>query len=303
MAKFCREIPCPSCTYVGARHGRVVHGYDVFICEECGLAFTYPRPSEEDVAAFYHSLALGEDLYGGQSPMKRAFFELCHREIDRHLKSGRILDFGCGDGCFLNEGDSSMFSLYGADLHSGIEKIPHKNKIEFLIGNNLDVNIYGNYFDVIFTSATYEHFIDPVEMTDKFIKLLKPGGIIFIVSVPSYNSFNIKLHVEDWLINRPPAHINFFTIKSLTKNLVSAGFVIEKRWTYGFNLEPVKRRLKGLSAETSLKTLVESGATAKSGTVKPVGLLHKIAATIYFRFPYLGVGDKLALIARKPEAQ
>jgi SAM-dependent methyltransferase len=295
------NIGCPSCKNHGAYRDRVVHGYDVMVCTECGLAFTWPRPTEAEVAEFYHSLDIDTNLYGGQSPTKRAFFALCHQQIESFILKGRILDFGCGDCCFLNEAQSDNFELFGADLHSGIERIQHPKKIKFFIGPIVQNGTQNNFFDVVFTSATYEHFLYPNKMTEEFYRILKPGGALFIVSVPSYESTNIRLNIEDWLINRPPAHINFFNLKSMRKHLEQQGFEISKCWTYGFNLEPIRRKIKGITADVSLKELVESVNCTSTREIKKVRLLHRLAAKAYFQLPCFGVGDKLAFIAIKPQ--
>jgi SAM-dependent methyltransferase len=295
------NILCPGCGFTGVSQGREIHGHDLLICDDCGLAFCWPRPTEAEVSEFYHSLDLGTNLYGGQSPTKRAFFSLCHDEIKRHFSTGRILDFGCGDCCFLNEAGTGDFELFGADLHSGVEKIQHQRKIQFFIGPLQGHAIHDGFFDVIFTSATYEHFLCPGDITKEFYRLLKPGGMLFIVSVPNYDSINIRLKIEDWLINRPPAHINFFNVASLKKHLERYGFVIHKSRTYGFNHEPIKRRLKGVRADISLKELVEADEGKSAKEPRAVSFLHRMVASIYFRLPYFGLGDKLAFVAIKPQ--
>ncbi|PLX76427.1 MAG: hypothetical protein C0614_10190 [Desulfuromonas sp.] len=299
-----QQFCCPGCLSQKTELDREVHGYRIYLCGNCELAFTFPRPTLQEVADFYHGLNLTDGLYGGQKPFKQAFFALCNKEITKRVTSGKLLDFGCGDGGFLRQCDPQHFQLYGADLHPGVGALCRQQPIEFFTGANVETSLPDAFFDVIFSAATYEHFLDPIEVTKQLVRALKPGGILMLVSIPNYHSLNIKLAIEDWLINRPPAHINFFTLGSLQRLLQQEGLKVLQCWTYGFNLEPVRRRLQRVAADTPVKELVEHGGNTRlaGGDPQKPGPHHRLLARLYYKFPFFELGDKLAVIVRKPSS-
>ena len=295
------DLRCPACLSLKAVLDRQVHGHRIYLCDHCELAFTFPRPGSQEVADFYHGLKLNSGLYGGQKPFKQAFFALCQAEIAKYVTTGNLLDFGCGDGGFLSQCDPRNFQLFGADLHPGVGTRCREQQVDFFTGEGVETSLPDAFFDVIFSAATYEHFLDPIAVTRELFRALKPGGILMLVSIPNYHSLNIKLAIEDWLINRPPAHINFFTKKSLNRLLRQQDLEILQSWTYGLNLEPTKRRLQRKKADTTVKELVEDNAAnqhSTHSTCKP-GAHHRLLAKLYFRLPACGWGDKLAVIAKK----
>ncbi|MGN6714459.1 class I SAM-dependent methyltransferase [Anaerocolumna jejuensis] len=69
-------------------------------------------------------------------------------------------------------------------------------------GENVDVvgdahklsKYFDKKFDLIFSSAVFEHFCMPWLVADEMIKLLKPGGYIFVETHYSYSSHERPWH-------------------------------------------------------------------------------------------------------------
>lgn len=81
-------------------------GHRVVRCEDCGLVFLNPQPSDDELARIYNAhYFLGSDSEAGRetvSHIKQTTAKLYLSEIRRYhgLESGRLLEIGCGEGDF-----------------------------------------------------------------------------------------------------------------------------------------------------------------------------------------------------------
>lgn len=109
-----------------------------------------------------------------------------------NLKPGKILDVGCGLGCFL----SAINNKWQKQGHE-IGKFPinyiNKNypNIETLTGDILKQNLVENSYDVIMFYHVIEHVDQPKKFLSYFNKLLKSGGYL-IVGTPNNKCFVAK---------------------------------------------------------------------------------------------------------------
>ena len=117
-------------------------------------------------------------------------FFLKHVNIDASMQ---VLDVGCGGGYVANE----LYNRTGARIigldHSeeAINKarsnLIEKN-ISFCRGNALSLPFPDNYADVILNIGVIEHVIDHEKCIKESVRVLKNGGVLFVVS-SNRNSF------------------------------------------------------------------------------------------------------------------
>src|SRR5258707_1025700 len=102
---------CPVCA--GHRLGYAFShaGYRIARCTDCGVMFSNPQPTDEQLTAIYNAdYFLGASSDEGRAAtreMKRATARLYLEEIKRYCGAaqGRLLEVGCGDGDFLVEAE------------------------------------------------------------------------------------------------------------------------------------------------------------------------------------------------------
>lgn len=127
------------------------------------------------------------------------------------------LDFGCGEGHFLEEIEkvSSGCSFYGCDFGSTPpEKFkPPITKKYFSINSKPSIR-----FDRISLIHVVEHFFSPCEELTEIRKLLKPGGKLF-VQVPYLIKNPLDLVIAD--------HGTFFTKETIQSLLQRSGYDVE----------------------------------------------------------------------------
>ena len=102
----------------------------------------------------------------------------------------RLLDYGCGDGTFLN----LLASQPGRPkVCGGAEVLPQTvmncrervrgDNVNFVVIDELEQAEYCGAYDAVFCMEVLEHMVDVGSVLDRLTRLLKPGGKL-IISVP-----------------------------------------------------------------------------------------------------------------------
>ncbi len=150
-------------------------------------------------------------------------------------KGGKILEIGCGFGDLLGflENDFNTFGIdVSPDAINEAKKRLRKTKLEVLKAEEIG-RLGKNAFDTIIASHILEHLKNPKTVIKLAGKLLKQGGILFIV-VPNPDSIGRKLKGRNWVGYRDKTHISLYKPSRWVELLESEGFVIEE--TFGDGL-------------------------------------------------------------------
>lgn len=110
--------------------------------------------------------------------------------------SGKILDFGCGEGALSQRLLDHGFQVISVD--KDIDQYKARGgksiKLDFDSKSSLQnfLNEYDNYFDVVLSIEVIEHVENHFEMMRMLKKLVKKDGLIF-VSTPNISSWLSRL--------------------------------------------------------------------------------------------------------------
>lgn len=196
------------------------------ICKNCGFIFINPRMEGKDIKVKYEiinklgSVKKRQSILPDEAPKRRAFIYKSIKNYKKNqLKGLNILDFGGANGynlCFFKENNKCFIVDY--------EKWILPEGIEYLCPtiNDIPENIR---FDIIISSATFEHLINPKEILKKLSMHLTPKGILY-VEVPYECQKN---WFEIW--KNPITHINFFSSASLSYLMSTCG--LREKWNCG----------------------------------------------------------------------
>lgn len=143
------------------------------------------------------------------------------------IKTGRVLDVGCGWGEFLRIGLALGFSCYGYEFDRGKYPVLREQGIRMIEG--LDRS--NTKFDFILLNQVLEHVVDPKSLLISCHRLLVPGGKM-LVAVPNFSSLgSVLTHLrEGEMVTKtlnPLEHINYFTPRTLHRVLRTAGFLAD----------------------------------------------------------------------------
>jgi 2-polyprenyl-3-methyl-5-hydroxy-6-metoxy-1,4-benzoquinol methylase len=125
--------------------------------------------------------------------------------ISKYKTSGKILDYGCGDGSFLKFMKSVDFSILGYEPNSKASQIANSKIGSENIVHSLDT-IKNNSLDIITLWHVLEHIPNPEEILYRLREKLKPDGFL-IIALPNHQSYDAKFYKENWAAWDVPRHI------------------------------------------------------------------------------------------------
>lgn len=204
---------------------RYFHPLRTVCCRHCGLVFTNPMPTSDEVTNYYKQ-DYRRHYSGMEKPDSRYICrarEGCTRRFEQLRPNlptkGFIVDVGAAGGEFLNCAQEHGYQTYGIEPSGDYAE--HARSFYGLTihtGGWQDAPITAGSVDVVTIHHVLEHLREPLDAVRQFHQWLKPDGLLYI-SVPN-------VHRPD----RTPmsrfhfAHIHNFTPKTLIMLGLRAGF-------------------------------------------------------------------------------
>ncbi len=222
--------------------------YKLYHCEGCDLEWWEPLKIEKefyeeegDEGYMVFHLGIAETL--GEN--HKVFFKYFP------LKSGRLLDVGCGDGRFLKRAQEMGFEVWGIDFdRKSVEACREKRGLKNVYAMSLEEFIdfaekEGLKFDVITFFEVLEHQDKPREFLENVKRLLKPSGYI-ARSVPNRERFFKFYEDKRFTGDSPPNHFLWFNKKALSQALELTGFSSIKVIGVKYELKTLPAYLEGV---------------------------------------------------------
>jgi SAM-dependent methyltransferase len=245
------------------RHQPPRWDYHVVRCTNCGLLYRHPNIRPERLGDLYASPGYASFLGGKYTRKRIDRYELTMSGFGDLFASGdgrRLLDFGCGNGLFLEHAHERGFDCYGVDLsEASVEaarRRPGGSRAYF--GSPTDVpEIAAGGFDVITMWSVLAHLAEPPKDIAMLRGLLSPDGVLLILTVNA-GSLVLKRLRETWG-GFTPNHLAFFAPPTLERLLRGAGFgsVVMPPW-YGETVALGRSRLPA-DAERRLRRTIDRG--------------------------------------------
>jgi len=204
-------------------YGRVVR------CNRCRLVYTNPRPRADTISEGYRQ-AVDPD-YAREDSSRSINAHLSLHTLKRFAHSGRLLDVGCATGYFLNAARLD-FETQGIELSEWAAKYSRERlRLDVVTAGLDDASFAGEHFDVVSLNDVVEHFTDPKAALVRIHDLLRPGGLLYLVT-PDIDSLSARLLRGRWWGLRP-AHVYYFSTTTLGAMLRETGFEVELVKSYG----------------------------------------------------------------------
>lgn len=191
-------------------------------CHSCGYIAASPMPSADVLSELYDASHF-RSSHHPELAENREFLEQRKLQYiqDRDLllgfaNKGRLLDFGCGNGQFLETFPDS-FEKYGYEFNRTTTGYLKEHGGFRLIDTQKELGgIRNDFFDVIILRGVIEHLIDPSATLELLSNKLKPGGTLFICATPNADSPCALVYGTRWNQFTPPYHLHFFSPRTLS---------------------------------------------------------------------------------------
>lgn len=218
----------PQNTYViaaGERNQRL----SIYVCNKCGHGFTRVAGSSKLVENWYKSGA-EDQIFLADEASRRVTSRAVLKSIEHFVqRQGRLLDVGCGPGIFVSEAVNRGWNVTGLEASVRAVDLGQQKFGVSLTTGDMDTlkTMPAQAFEVVTMFDVIEHVVDPATLIELTARVLKPNGYL-VLTTPKFDSFLARLMGKYWYCIFP-AHIHYFTNKSLSRLLNRAGFTIVKR--------------------------------------------------------------------------
>jgi len=205
--------------------------FDYFTCQRCGLVQLFPVPA--DLSAFYRNYP----VHARKSALHRAMRKLCMSQAyylrDPDAKESRVLDFGCGDGWYLDEMAKRGWKVLGFEFdpqHAAALAEAHRFPV---LGNEDELNrSHRGSFDLVTMHSVIEHLPQLRPYFRSVHEWLRPGGL-FYFALPNFDCPERKLFGRKWHGLDPPRHVSFPHPNLIDRLASETGFAVVQRKVIG----------------------------------------------------------------------
>src|SRR3954468_16232488 len=176
-------------------HATGRHG-DLVECRECGTVQQPQLPAGAALHDLYREMT--DEAYLGEEAGRRATSARLLDLVARFVPRGRLLDVGCGPGLLLDEARRRGYATLGLELSRA--SAAHARDALGLDVRELALEDFTDDdggFDVVVLADVIEHLDDPVDGIARCAKLLKPGGVLCVVT-PDPSSATARAAGRRW---------------------------------------------------------------------------------------------------------
>ena len=193
-------------------------------CDDCGLVFSNPQPTPEELKRFYSPTGeWGSRRVGGaentgepgdatRSASWSKVFDPIRQSVTTPPPGAKALDFGCGNGKLLDALQECGWDTWGVE--SAVDgTFPRHHRLDAVPDTPV--------FDLIVATHVIEHVADPLGLLRKFARAGRIGGYL-LVSVPRFDT--LPIHRDYKYVINGRAHVTAYTWACLQGLLARAGW-------------------------------------------------------------------------------
>ena len=223
---------CLLCNSTDFLHRFNKNGFKIVQCKSCTLLFVNPQNSPQETAEIYkEQYFLNRNIHGldkeDRNSIRSFKLQSCKiylEDISKFTDPGKVLDIGCGEGYFLEVAKSVGWKPYGVEISEVAANMARESLgADIQCGLLRDVSYPDNMFDLVTMLDVIEHFHNPHEEMKEIHRILKPGGMCFLLT-PDVGSLGFRLMRSRWFELKPPEHLFYFSQKTLRLLLENTGF-------------------------------------------------------------------------------
>ena len=197
--------------------------FQVWQCQNCRVAFTFPQP--EELSRYYP-----QKYRRYTAPVLVALRTLYYLRVQRwsHLfaKPGVAFEVGVGDGLMLDTLRVLGWRVIGNERTTEMAQFARHQLGLPVFAGDVDALQASPYFDLIILFQVLEHLDDPVRTLTQLSTRLKSDGKL-IIGVPNFDSWQSSFGKSRWFHLDVPRHLFHYSPTSLGNCLNQIGMEVE----------------------------------------------------------------------------
>lgn len=225
------RVECPVC---GAKKQKTLftkdlldERYDLVKCG-CGLRFINPRPSVEKLKEYYDG-EYDVPAHQREKIRRKAFIITNLLNVHGSRSSGKkkLIDIGASYGYFLDIARQEGFDVSGVETSAKASGSANERGLRVERGT-LETSQAAKregYYDAATMLDVLEHVPDPKTTIRTLNRMLRKDGLL-AMTMPNGESSELRLFGRRWEWMSPPAHLWFFTPKSIARLLEENGYEV-----------------------------------------------------------------------------
>jgi len=206
--------------------------FGLYKCNTCGFIFTQNHPDENSIAKYYQSedyISHSDTSKGLLNKLYKLVRDLMLRRKTSHLlkatglKTGKLLDIGCGTGYFAGAMKAAGWEVTGIEPDQKARDLAYSLFGFPVISPDQISSLPSESFDAITLWHVLEHFNDPVKYFSEISRLLKPEGLC-LVALPNSSSYDAVYYLKFWAAYDVPRHLWHYNPATFNRLLEKVGF-------------------------------------------------------------------------------
>jgi SAM-dependent methyltransferase len=225
------------------------HG-DLYECAECGTVHQPSLPPGGELAELYRDMY--DDAYLAEEPGRRRTAARLLDMVGRYAPAGRLLDVGCGHGLLLDEARRRGYEVEGLELSAGAAAYARDVLGLTVHEHTLEAHSPAEGYAAVVMADVLEHLDDPVGALRRCRELLRPGGVLLVVT-PDPSSLTARIAGGRWWALLP-AHTFLVPRLTLRELILGEGMFVSddvsfvRTFSARYWLEGLAQRGGGLAA-------------------------------------------------------
>lgn len=237
-----RGAACPACRAGDAAHAYRVRSSSFSRCRACGSLFVEEAPHTDEVAALYADAtyfanpAFGDPSAGGYHGYRdyladrseiEAKFASILAKLETEVGAGNLLDVGSGPGFLLAAARERGWKAVGLEPNEWASAYARDEVGVDVRASTLDeAHLERESFDAVTMMDVIEHVHDPDTLLEKSARMLRPGGVIAVLTPDAGSPVSRALGQRWPEVQRVPEHLILYSAQGLGTLLRRHGFEV-----------------------------------------------------------------------------
>jgi len=243
---------CPLCFSKKTRYFAEKNSYLFYRCSDCKALFLNTLPSNIKLKDYYKKQFSYTDGLLNESLIRKRSASILNKLQNSAPKSTTLCDVGSGYGYFLDEASHRGYRSEGIEPSKQLAVHATKKYSLHIYNGGLEEYIRNTHtqFDIVTCIHVIEHVQHPKHFINLLLKLVKPGGLLFL-ETPNSDSHLLYREKEVYTFLIPPDHLWVFSQFSI-QAMLPHNFGIIFRNTYSYS-EHFMGIVKRIAANMSLR--------------------------------------------------